>query len=129
MNREKRICPRITSRLLVHYSHYRKMSKQRSSTTVIFARGEKAFARSLDISCSGMLLESNKQYRKDTYLDLRISMGEEIVKATAKIVHIQKLENDKYGLGIKFLQMSEEHRDCLYDYILSKLEGYAPAPA
>ncbi|RME88549.1 MAG: PilZ domain-containing protein [Planctomycetota bacterium] len=126
---ERRMSPRIGTNLEVRYSHYQTKRKKRSRTTTIYTKGEKAIARALDISCGGLLLETVQYMDDESLMEMAICLGNTTIRATGKVVHCQE-DDGKFLLGIKFLNMREEHRRLLYSFIASKMESYyAPAPA
>ena len=93
-NREKREAKRIEAEHLVSYSHL-------DNTKKIDAEG---IGKTLNISHGGMLFKSHVPFKEGTEIKVSIAIGEQIIEAEGKVVHVTQKENGLFNVGISFEQ-------------------------
>ena len=62
----------------------------------------------LDISRTGIAIESPYPMEEGFKIELTLGMGDEIVKATGAVQNSKKIEDNKYHIGIEFDFLTEE---------------------
>lgn len=88
--------------------------------TVLNDKGEtvnQAMGRTLNVSESGLLLDTHIPFRVGQNLVLAIELEEEIVELIGKVVHTEKNEHGRYSSGIEFESLSREDRETLHKYL------------
>jgi hypothetical protein len=76
------------------------------------------------ISLSGMLAETEYPLELDSYHDIELFLNEHPVRIVGRVVNCEQLQPDtpiKYGIGIEFIQISDNQSNMLRNY-LSTLE-------
>jgi hypothetical protein len=74
--------------------------------------------RTLNVSESGLLLETYFRVNPEHILLLTIGFEEELVDIKGEIIHSKEIEPDsKYELGIKFTDIDEEAKEILKRFI------------
>ncbi|HKL48071.1 MAG TPA: PilZ domain-containing protein [Desulfuromonadales bacterium] len=76
-----------------------------------------AMGRTLNVSESGVLLDTHIPLRVGQTIVLAIELEEEIVELTGKVVHIEKNEQGRYSSGIEFEDFSSEDQRILHEYL------------
>jgi len=109
MGKEKRIIPRVVSINLVS-------TERKDGAGQVL---EAFMGRTLNISEGGILLEVSNSYPMSSEIEITIAMGDDLIRATGRVVHLRELAEQKVGVGIKFLQLAEEDRKKLVAYSAS----------
>ncbi len=80
--------------------------------------GEKqTMGRTLNVSESGILLETHIPVDLNDNLMLTIGLKEDLVDIKGKVVHLEKGEHGMYELGVKFLDADKKAIRILQKYI------------
>ena len=101
--REKRGSRRIRSLNLTSYTP--KIGDQQEYIVSI--------GRTIDVSQSGVKVETHRILAAGTKLDMDIAIEDKIVTATGEVVHTEELENGLFGTGIRFTKISDQDREAL----------------
>ena len=95
VNRQKR----LESLNLVSFSHLD--TNGRTDMEVV--------GRTVDLSEGGILLEiPNPLPSTNAEVELTLGIQDEVIRVKGKIVHQRELDNDHFGLGISFVDLSDE---------------------
>jgi hypothetical protein len=78
---------------------------------------KQGMGRTLNLSESGMLLETHFPIELKHVLQLTISLEEELLDIQGKPVHIRSDEGGKYQVGIKFVDLGQESIELLKSFI------------
>ena len=78
---------------------------------------KQGMGRSLNISESGMLLETHFPIESNHTIQLTISLEEDLLDIKGKLVHVKSIEGGKYQIGIQFADLDEAATKMLRDYI------------
>ena len=62
-----------------------------------------AMGRTLNVSECGILLETHFPVKMNSDLLLSIGLGEEVLDIKGKVVHTAECKNDKYEMGVEFI--------------------------
>ena len=73
--------------------------------------------RTLNVSESGILLETSKQIPMNYTVILNVGFQEDIVAILGKAIYSKQNENKKFSTGIKFVQMDNDSLLMLKKYI------------
>ena len=73
--------------------------------------------RTLNISESGMLLETHFPIEPKHVLQLTISLEEDLLDIQGKPVHIRSDEGGKYQVGIKFVDLGQKSIELLKSFL------------
>jgi len=73
--------------------------------------------RTLNVSECGILLETHFPVEINSDLLLSIGLGEEVVDIKGKVVHTAECKNDKYEMGVEFVDMDEITKKVLKKFI------------
>lgn len=73
--------------------------------------------RTLNISQSGILLETHFEMEYKHFVILSIALEEELMDVRGKVVHCGIAENDAYHTGIQFIDIDEDAKLLLKKYI------------
>jgi hypothetical protein len=110
--REKRLKRRVGSRNILYY-----LCLDRDQNVLTQGMG-----RTLNISETGILLETHVFVKSEHLLSLTIGLDDEIMDFTGEVTHSHEREDGMYETGIKFLDMTNEKRKFLKQY-LNLIEG------
>jgi len=105
-NSEKRQHTRFDSLNLLHYA--------------IPGEGvphEQGMGRTLNVSVTGILLETHQPMEVDQTVGLTIGLEEELVVIQGKTMHCKPAGSERYVTGIHFLEMPPEPLAVLIKYI------------
>jgi c-di-GMP-binding flagellar brake protein YcgR len=80
---------------------------------------KQGMGRTLNISESGMLLETHFPIEPKHALQLTISLEEDLLDIEGKPVHIRSVEGGKYQVGIKFVNLGQKSTQLLKNFIES----------
>lgn len=78
---------------------------------------KQGMGRTLNISESGMLLETHFPIESKHTLRLTISLEEDLLDIKGKPVHIRSIEGGKYQIGIQFQDLGEKTTKILKKFI------------
>lgn len=78
---------------------------------------KQGMGRTLNISESGILLETHFPIESKHTLQLTISLEEELLDIKGKPVHIRSMGGGKYQIGIKFLDLGQKSTALLKKFI------------
>lgn len=78
---------------------------------------KQGMGRTLNISESGMLLETHFPIELKHVLQLTISLEEDLLDIQGKPVHIRSDEDGKYQVGIKFMDLGQKSIELLKNFI------------
>ncbi len=74
--------------------------------------------RALNVSEAGIMLETHVPIDPQFIVTLTIAFEDVLIDFKGKIAHTQKREDGKFGFGIEFIEMNDEKRSFLKQYIL-----------
>ena len=78
---------------------------------------KQTIGRTLNVSESGILLETHIPVNLNDKLLLTIGLKEDLVNIKGKVVHIAKDEHGKYEVGVQFKDKDESATEILEKYI------------
>ena len=78
---------------------------------------KQGMGRTLNISESGILLETHFPIEPNHTIQLTISLEENLLDIKGKPVHVKSIEGGKYQIGIQFADPDEAATKMLQDYI------------
>lgn len=64
--------------------------------------------KAIDISKTGIAIQSKEFMEADTLIELSLGMGEEVVKASGIVKNIKKITDNEFHIGIEFKFLTEE---------------------
>ena len=73
--------------------------------------------RTLNLSESGILLETRDELANNQQLDMEFAMQDIIVHARGQVVHVQKNEDHNYHVGIEFTMITDEDMETLKHHL------------
>ncbi len=79
--------------------------------------GKQTIGRTLNVSESGILLETHIPVNLNDNLLLTIGLKEDLVNIKGKVVHSAKDEHGKYEVGVKFTAKDDAATEILGKYI------------
>jgi c-di-GMP-binding flagellar brake protein YcgR len=104
----KRKDPRITSTNLISY-----VLRDEKDQGIMQGMG-----RTLNVSEGGMLLETHVPLDPHYVVTVIIALEDELMELKGRIAHSAKLENRGFASGIEFMEMDEEKRRYLRQYVI-----------
>ena len=78
---------------------------------------KQGMGRTLNISESGILLETHFPIEPNHTIQLTISLEENLLDLKGKPVHVRSIEGGKYQIGIQFADLDENATKMLQNYI------------
>jgi c-di-GMP-binding flagellar brake protein YcgR len=78
---------------------------------------QQGMGRTLNVSESGILLETYKPIDPQTRISITIGIGEELVDIEGEVVFLKENNQDSYEAGIEFSQINEGERVILHKFI------------
>lgn len=78
---------------------------------------ENGMGRTLNVSESGILLETHKELDADLRILLSIGLEDNLIDIEGKVVYSQPDEKGKYNVGIKFTELDKETEQQLSEFI------------
>jgi hypothetical protein len=78
---------------------------------------KQGMGRTLNISESGILLETHFPIESTHTILLTVSLEENLLDIKGKPVHVQSLDGGKYQIGIQFADLDQKAAKMLQDYI------------
>jgi len=79
--------------------------------------GKQTIGRTLNVSESGILLETHIPVNLHDKLLLTIGLKEDLVDIKGKVVHVAKDEHEKYEIGVQFTDKDDAATEILGKYI------------
>ena len=80
---------------------------------------KQGMGRTLNISESGILLETHFTIEPNHVVQLTISLEEELLDLKGKPVHVRSCDEGKYEVGIQFVELDQNATDLLKKFISS----------
>jgi hypothetical protein len=80
---------------------------------------KQGMGRTLNISESGILLETHFPIESNHTIQLTISLEENLLDIIGRPVHVKSIDEGKYQVGIQFADLDETATKMLQDYISS----------
>lgn len=109
-NLEKRRFPRLESKHLISFDYFDEEQIE----------DIEGMGLSQNLSIGGILIEIDKIVRPGAILAIEIALKNHIIRATGKIVHFKKIDDNKNDVGINFLQIAPDDMDLLTEYFKAK---------
>jgi len=78
---------------------------------------KQGMGRTLNISESGILLETHFPVEPNHTVQLTVSLEENLLDIIGKPVHVKSIDGGKYQIGIQFADLDENATKMLQDYI------------
>lgn len=69
-----------------------------------------AVGRTLNVSESGLLVETSRELAPGLHLEIEIAVGDDLVEAKGLVVRCEGPRDDLYETGIQLVEMSSEDR-------------------
>ncbi len=105
--KENRKYERVASLNLLHFTGYR--------NDVIIKQG---MGRTLDVSESGILLETHFLMELQDRLSLTIGLEDDLVEMEGRVVYCNEEEDGKFKVGIEFFEVDNNALQILKQYIV-----------
>ena len=103
---EKRRYPRLDSLNLISYSRLDERELP----------DDGGIGRTMDLSKGGVTIQIHKPLPIHSALHLDIALEEKLIAVRGRVVHVQKLDEDRYDIGVSFLQIGDEDLKTLQEY-------------
>ncbi|MBW1643714.1 MAG: PilZ domain-containing protein [Deltaproteobacteria bacterium] len=97
---DKRVNSRVSSKNLISY-----VCMDENDKIV-----ESGMGRTLNVSESGIMLETHNNINKNLNILLSIVLEETLIDIKGKIVHSKSIDKDKYNIGIQFVGLDDTSR-------------------
>jgi len=81
--------------------------------------GKKVLTVSKTIGLGGLMFESEKEMTAGENLDMTLLV--ERILTTVRVVWVEKLEEGKWTVGVEFMDINEEDRTRLLDYLMRRV--------
>jgi hypothetical protein len=78
---------------------------------------KQGMGRTLNISESGILLETHFPVESEHIIQLTISLDEDLLDIKGKPIHVRSEDGGKYQIGIKFLDLDQNGVNLIKKYI------------
>lgn len=78
---------------------------------------KQAIGRTLNVSESGILLETHFPIESDQNVELTLGFEENLVNLKGKVIHLLNGETGKFEMGIQFTDMEEQAAEVIKDFI------------
>ena len=76
-----------------------------------------AIGRTLNVSESGILLETHFPIQSDQSVSLTVGIEEELVDIRGQVIHLLNGETGKFEMGVKFTDIGEEGIQAIREFI------------
>lgn len=103
---ERRRYPRVGSHNLISYTHFDDQN----------VPDEGGMGRTMDLSKGGVTIQTHKPLSIDSGLEITIALAEKIITARGRVVHVDKIDGDRYDIGVNFTQIGEEDLKAILEY-------------
>ncbi|MCM8756760.1 MAG: PilZ domain-containing protein [Candidatus Omnitrophica bacterium] len=114
-----------------YYKERRKYPRLNTSVEIEYwVSKEDTFMKTVtkNIGAGGVCIVSEEKIGKDTILFFKIDLsdGKKFIQAKGKVVwssefYSSSLEKIVYNLGIEFIEISDEDRQRIYDYVIGRI--------
>ena len=74
----------------------------------------------VDLSASGLRLQSPSPFPFLAEVDLELALGDDILRARARIVHLHLLEDDQFQIGLAFMDLGDADRAVIESFIAGR---------
>jgi len=101
--------PRIRSEIII------------SLEPVEASRGKEILTTSKTLGLGGLMFESEKKMTAGENLEMSLLAGIDLIRTTVRVVWAEKSEGGKWTVGIEFLDIDEEDRTRLLDYLMRRV--------
>ena len=71
--------------------------------------------RTLDVSVSGVRVETTTEIAPGRELDLEIAVGERVVRAQGRVLHVERVAEGRWELGVQFTAVTREDQVVLVE--------------
>lgn len=71
------------------------------------------FSRTLTLGLGGLMFESENPLELGEILRMEIVLGEQTIKTTGVVIHLDRKDNGPSRIGVQFTEISEDDRDAL----------------
>ncbi|WP_054031431.1 PilZ domain-containing protein [Desulfatitalea tepidiphila] len=115
-NEEKRKHSRIDSVNLLNYVYFDENEEEENQ----------GMGRTLNVSESGILLETHSPMDARRTVSLTIGFKEDVVDIKGKVVYMRKMENNMFESGIEFFDIDQSANIVLKKYIEAFNENSQP---
>jgi hypothetical protein len=78
---------------------------------------KQGMGRTLNISESGILLETHFPIEPEHVVQLTISLEEDLLDLKGKPVHVRSSDEGKYEIGIQFIELDQDASDILKEFV------------
>jgi hypothetical protein len=78
---------------------------------------KQGMGRTLNISESGILLETHFPIESEYSIQLTISLEEDLLDIRGKVIHVRSIDGVKYQVGIQFVELDPDAADVLKKFI------------
>ena len=78
---------------------------------------KQAIGRTLNVSETGILLETHFPIESDQNVTLTLGFEENLVNLKGKVIHLLNGETGKFEMGIQFTDIDDEATDVIKDFI------------
>jgi len=78
---------------------------------------ESGMGRTLNVSESGIMLETHTLLETNLIILLSIGLEENLIDIRGKIVHSKSMDEGKYNIGIQFIDLDSESKQQLSEFI------------
>ncbi len=76
-----------------------------------------AIGRTLNVSESGILLETHFPIQSDQTVSLTIGIEDELIDMQGKVIHLLNGETGRFEMGVKFTDVNEDGAHKIRDFI------------
>lgn len=127
--RSRQFCPLYKQRVREMTENKRKHLRVRSLNLLYFGVYEKdvlikqGIGRTLDVSESGIRLETHFPMDPKNIVHLSIGLKDELVEIKGRAVHTVPGSRGKYEIGIKFNRIKKSSLEIVNKYIVTFMEG------
>jgi CheY-like chemotaxis protein len=80
-----------------------------------------ASAQAIDLSSEGMYITTHERFEKNATITLRFRLEKQAIEVKAKVVYL----HEGVGMGVRFIGLRPEDRDCLKEYIENVSQSHA----
>ncbi len=70
-----------------------------------------------NLSSAGARIELHEPPAPHTRVSLDLALDDRILEVTAQVVYVEKLENDRFGIGLEFVRLGLAERKILEQFL------------
>ncbi|MEN8141483.1 MAG: PilZ domain-containing protein [Thermodesulfobacteriota bacterium] len=78
---------------------------------------DQGMGRTLNISQSGILLETASELDKGQTLDMEMALHDQLISAIGVVIHVQSPNTDVHQVGVEFTTISDKDMETLKEFI------------